>query len=425
MRFLSGLKGQQGARAGSAYIAVSFFIAGALTYAFQFISTRALGGPAGYAPLGLLWTTTFLTVQVLWIASTQTLGRYVAEREARGEDWRPVLASVRRWQVGLLLAFVIVALLASPLLTARLFKDPWLTAAFIVTVVLYAPEYFRRGIFNGHRQSFRLGAQIVAESSSRVVVATVLLVAGVGVLGPALAIVLAPLIGVLAVRPGPVSSPEREGEPFSAGGAFRFAGPVLVCMACAQALANGGPILASVLGGTQAQVGLFTAALILTRVPQYVLGPVVGALLPHASRAFSSGGRRALDRFVGRSVGVMGFVGVLMVGGTWLFGEWGMRLAAGPGFDATRGLLVALALLAALYLLCDTLNQALFAVGQTRLAAIAWLLALPVSAVCLAALQTGVLYRISYSLVLGTLAVAAAQTAFYLVARGITSPPPT
>jgi O-antigen/teichoic acid export membrane protein len=198
---LNRLKTGQGAGAGSVYIAASFAVAGALTFAFQSLCTHVLG-KQGFAPLALLWSATFLTVQVLWIGATQTLGRYVAQREAQGKDWSPVVSSVRHWQIGLVVAFVVCALLASPLLTEELFEDPWLTVAFVVAVVLYAPEYFRRGIFNGHRQSFRLGAQIVAESSGRVLIAAVLLVVGWGVLGPVVAIVLAPLIGVLGMPSG-------------------------------------------------------------------------------------------------------------------------------------------------------------------------------------------------------------------------------
>jgi O-antigen/teichoic acid export membrane protein len=416
-------KSRQGAGAGSLFIGLSFLIAGALTFVFQGVSTRALGGPAGYAPVALLWNATFLVVQVLWVAATQTLGRHVAEREARGEDWEPVIASVRRWQAGLLAIFVVVALVSSPLLNALVFEDPWLTAAFVVAVAFYAPEYFRRGIFNGHRQGTRMGAQIVAEASSRVVIAVALLAVGLGVAGPALAIVLAPVVGVLAVRPARVPPPEREGEPFSAGRALRFAGPVLVCMACAQTLASGGVILVELLGGTAAQVGLFGAALIFTRIPQYVMSPVIGALLPHASRELATGGRTALDRFAGRAVAIVGAVGILMVGGAWTLGEWGLKLFAGERYEAENTLLAALAALAAFYLLSETLNQALFALGRARLAAVGWLLGLGVSVVCVAVLGGDVLYRISYSLTLGALAAAAAQIVFYLVARRATPSP--
>jgi O-antigen/teichoic acid export membrane protein len=414
-KLLSGFRAQQGAGAGSAYIAVSFGVSGVLTFAFQGLSTRFLG-VQGYAPLALLWSATFLTVQVLWVGATQTLGRYVAEREAQGKDWGPVVASVRRWQIGLAVVFVLGALLASPALTS-LFGNAWLTVAFIAAVVLYSPEYFRRGIFNGHRQPLRLGVQIVAESAGRVLIATVLLVLGWGVFGPALAIVLAPLIGVLAVRPAPVPPPEREGEQFSTGHALQFAAPVLACMAFAQALMNGGPILADLIGGTRAQVSLFAAALIFTRIPQYVLSPAIGALLPRASRVLSTEGQAPFERFVLRALGVVGLVGVLMIGGTWLFGEWGLRLFAGEEFVVERAVLVALAAMAAFYLFSETVSQGLFALGRGRLAALGWFAGLLACAVCLATLGVGVVERVSYSLALGTFASAAVQGAFYLALR--------
>src|SRR5918999_4255980 len=104
------LKSRHGARAGSVYVAGSFFVSGVLTYVFQGLSARFLG-EAGYGDLIVLWTTTFLVVQVLWIGVTQTLGRFVSERLSRGEDPRPVVSSVRRLQLAMLGAFVGVYLL--------------------------------------------------------------------------------------------------------------------------------------------------------------------------------------------------------------------------------------------------------------------------------------------------------------------------
>jgi O-antigen/teichoic acid export membrane protein len=410
------LRSQQGAGAGSVHIVASFFVAGVLTYAFQSIYLHALG-KAGSAPLALLWSATFLTVQVLWIGGTQTLGRYIAERETHDSDWGPVVSSVRRWQFGMAAVFVVAALIASPVLTEQLFGSAWLTAAFVLAVVCYAPEYFRRGIFNGHRQSLRLGAQIVAESAARLILAAGLLAVGWGVFGPALAIVIAPIVGVLAVRPAPVAPPKGEGDAFSTGKALRFAGPVLLCMAFAQALMNGGPILASLLDGTDAQIGLFSAALTLTRIPQYVFSPAIGALLPRASRVLSSEGTLAFDRFVLRALGVVGLIGTLMVGGTWLLGEWGLKIYAGQEFVASSSVLVALAAMAAFYLLSETVSQGLFALGRGRLAAIGWFVGLLVSAACLAALGVGVVERVSYSLAAGTFAAAAMQGMFFLVLR--------
>jgi O-antigen/teichoic acid export membrane protein len=411
------LKTRQNAGAGSAYVAGSFFISGLLTYVFQGLSARYLG-KAGYGDLVMLWSMTFLVVQVLWIGVTQTLGRFVSERLSRGEDPRPVISSVKRLQLALLTAFVVAYLLASPLITDALFRGSWaLTAALLAAVAAYAPEYFRRGTFNGHRQAARLGVLHVVESSSRALLAAVLLVAGMGVLGPALAIVLAPVVAVVVVRPTPDAPPGGEGGPFSAPKAFRFTGPVLLCVAFAQILMNGGPVFLSLLGGTRGQVGVFGAALILTRVPQYVISPAIGALLPHASRVLATEGPAPFDRFVARATGVVGLVGVLMVGGTWALGEWGIRLFAGSEFDTTGWVLVSLALLAAFYLLSETLNQALFALGHARRAALGWLVGLPVAAACIALPVTGLLQRVSFALALGALAVAVAQAAFYLTVR--------
>src|ERR687893_1213995 len=101
---LNFFKGRQGAGAGSAYVASAFATSGRLTFVFHGYAGRSLG-EARYGDFGVLWTSVFLVAQVLWIGISQTLGRYVAERESRGEDPRPVVASVRRLQIGLLAAF--------------------------------------------------------------------------------------------------------------------------------------------------------------------------------------------------------------------------------------------------------------------------------------------------------------------------------
>jgi hypothetical protein len=63
------------------------------------------------------------------------------------------------------------------------------------------------------------------------------------------------------------------------------------------------------------------------------------------------------------------------------------------------------------------LSQALFALGRARLAALGWLMGLLVSAACVAALNVGILERISYSLALGAAAATVAQAVFYLASR--------
>lgn len=407
---------RQGVRTGSIYLTLAVGFSGVLTYLFQGMSAQFLG-LARYGALATLWSTTFLLAQVLWIGAAQTLGRYVAEREARGEDWRPVVTSVRRLEWWLLGLFLLVALPLSPLLTKRLFGgDVVLTIAFLATIPGFSFNYFRRGLLSGHHQFARLSGLIVVESVSRVLLAAVLLVAGAGVIGPAVGITLAPLLSVLFVRVAPVAPLEKEGEPFSIGGALRFTMPVLVSMACAQALANGGPILVSGLGGPGAheQAGLLLAALIITRMPQYVLSPVISNLLPHLSRIAALQDLRRFNNLVARAVGAIGLVGAGLVAGTWLFGQLAMRLF-GSEFVMSRDLLTVLALMAAIYLLCELLNQVLFARGLARLAALSWLVGLAVTGGITVVLRMELLHRVSYSLALGTASTAITLAACHIV----------
>lgn len=414
---LTSLRSRQGAGAGSAYVAFAFATSGLLTFVFHGYAGRSLG-EARYGDFAVLWTVVFLVAQVLWIGVSQTLGRYVAEREARGEDPRPVISSVKKFQTRLLAAFLLVSLLMSPLLAGAVFEGDWtLTVAYVAAVAALAPEYFRRGTFGGSRQFARLGALHVVESSSRLLIAAVLLFVGAGMVGPAAAMVFAPLVAVLAVRPVSATVSVKAGAPFSALGALRFAGPVLACVAFAQVLMNGGPLIVRLFGGTSDQIALLASALILARTPQYVLSPVVSSLLPHASRALATEGAVGFDRFVLRAVSAVAAVGVAMVAGTWLLGEWAVGLVYGEAFEADRGLLATLAVLAAFYLLSETLNQALFALGRGRLAALGWFVGLPVSILCLAALNVGVVERVAYSLSLGVFTAAVAQAALYLVVR--------
>ena len=420
MFWLSGLKGQQGAARGTLYVAAAFATSGVFTFVFLVYTGRKLGLER-YGDFGVMWTSVFLVAQVLWIGISQTLGRYISEREAQGEDPGPVVSSVKRLTLVLLGVFLLVSVLASPWLVGVIFKgDVLLTVAFVAAVAAYAPEYFRRGTFGGHRQFARLGALHVVESSSRMVIALGLLFVGTGMVGPVFAVVVGPLLGVLAVRPVPVeggAAKQKEAAPFSAAGAFRFAGPVLACVAFAQLLLNGGPILARLLGGTTEEISLFVAALILARTPQTVLSPVVASLLPHASRILSTEGVRGFDRFVLRSAALAGAVGVLMVGGAWLLGQWALGVIYGPDFFVGRGLISALAALAAFYLLSETLNQALFALGRGRLAALGWFVGLLTAIVCFTVLQTNVADGIAYSLALGAFFAAVAQVVFYLILR--------
>ncbi len=411
--------GGQGVRAGSLYLAVAIATSGVLTVLFQSASTRLLG-PERYGLVGTLWSAVFLFAQVLWVGASQTLGRYVADREARGVSWLPVERSVRHLEMLLLGAFLTVVLALSPLLTRRFFGGEWLVMlAFPAAVGGYALNYHTRGLLSGRRRFSRLGRLVLVESVARLAVTVALLLAGVGVLGPAVGIAIAPFLSALLVRSARAESPTVRSEPFNLGGALGFAAPVLAAMIGAQVLANGGPLFITGIGGPDAheQAGLLLAALILTRTPQFVLSPVISNLLPHLSRLAALQDHRQFDNFVVRALALVTLAGVGLVAGVWLFGEWAVRLLYGPEFGIGRGLLVALGALAAFYLLSELWNQVLFARGLAHVAAVGWFLGVGVALAFMLLVRTELLERVSDALAAGGAATAISLSTSYLLTR--------
>lgn len=404
----------QGARAGSLYIALSLGGAGVMTYLFLGLIARSLSLNE-YGAIATLWSATLLFAPLLWIGTTQALGRHVAEREARGEDWRPVVEAVWRAMILLLLCFAVVILLIAPWITRGFFGGRYfLTAAFAVAILCHAFAFFRRGLLSGRRQLSRVGLSYLSESAFRVCVTVALLLVGFGAAAPAMGIALAPLASVFLVHLKSGGEPEKLGGPFHILSATSFMVPVLVSMACAQALANGGALLISGMGGpdANAKAGLLVAALTLARAPQSVLGPAVSNLLPHLSRLVMLGDKRQMNIFVWQAVAVVGCVGLLLIGGMWLLGEPAMKLVYGPQLGAERETLTVLAVLAAALLLCELLNQVLFAKGLAWLAATSWVLGLLGSVGLLLLLQSEILTRVSYALALGSVVTAAIQIVF-------------
>ena len=182
-------------------------------------------------------------------------------------------------------------------------------------------------------------------------------------------------------------------------------------------MGNGGALLISGFGGREAyaQAGLLVAALTLVRAPQSVLIPAITNLLPHLSQMTALGEDWRMRRFVLSSVSAVGSVGLALVGGTWLLGEFAMRLVYGSGIEVSRGVLTVLAALAACLLLCELLNQVLFATGLAWAAAGSWLLGLAVTAgLTLASQEVDLLERVSYALAFGAVSTVVAQTLFLL-----------
>jgi O-antigen/teichoic acid export membrane protein len=151
-------------------------------------------------------------------------------------------------------------------------------------------------------------------------------------------------------------------------------GSLLTAALLAQALVNGPPILVQVIGGPDqtAEVGVFTAALIIARVPLFLFQAVQAALLPGLTAMASRGEIPALKRGVARLTGI---VAVLVAGGTALAFAIGPMVVEGlfgsayPVGHRTVGLL---ALASGGYIMATALALSIIALGGTRVVPIGW-----------------------------------------------------
>ncbi len=413
------ISSRQGVGAGSIYLALSLGITGVFTYGFQILSAYFLK-LEDYGVIATLWSATFLVAQILWIGITQTLAKYIPEREAKAESWLPVLRSVRHLQYIILTIFVLVTLVTFPLLTERIFAhEPIITAVFIMAVAGYSFSYFKRGVLSGYKKFSHVGLMFITESCSRLLLSVGLLLIGLGLTAPGVGIAIAPFLSVLLVRTKIDVPQAGSSEHFSIGKAFRFATPVLICMACAQLLANGGPIMISALGGSnaQAQAGLLLAGLVLTRIPQYVLSPVMSNLLPHLSEMIAKGDHRKFNNFVKIAALALGAMGGILVAGFWLLGTFAMSLMYKPEYRLSRGLLTVLALGAACYLFNEFMNQVLFAKSRTRLASMSWILGIVATLAATLVIGADPLHRVAYALAIGTLSTSIFLVLSHLITR--------
>jgi O-antigen/teichoic acid export membrane protein len=379
---------------GAALLSALIGVTGLLTYAFHSLAAHALGRD-DYGLVAVLWAAVFLVASVIYRPVEQLLSRTLAERRAQG---RPVGAALRvgaTIQGGLVIAFVVAALLLRDPIQDELFSgSAALYWCLVAAVSFYAASYFARGFLAGEQRFGLYGGLVLMESASRVVFA-VLLIAGV-IDGPdaaAIGIAAAPLLSLFVVpwalrrhvarASAPAAPPQTapgapadtaEPEMTLAHG-LGFAGAVLVVMVSEQAILNSGVLIVKAETGDDALAALIFAVLMIARAPLQLFQAVSTTLLPHLTRLLVSEGEGHGGDF-GRSVRItvaacLAFGGVTVIG-VLAVGPPVMRLLFGPEFDYDRAGLAMVAAGMGLYLAATTVNQAVLAQGRARLAAASW-----------------------------------------------------
>jgi O-antigen/teichoic acid export membrane protein len=356
-------------------VAVGLAVLGVASFAFISLSGRALG-PDVFAPLGTLWVLINAAGPALFQPLEQELGRGISHARELGTGARPLFVrGAALAAVTLLAAGVFLALAQGPLADQVFQGRSMLVLALFVGLAGLAAEHVTRGAFAGAGAFGRYGWQLGMDGAFRLGGAVLLIVVGVGTVGPyALVLAGAPVIAVAltAARLGPALQPGPPETTRRVAGALGLltAGSVL-----SQVVVNAPAVIANVLAGPaeQARAGVFISVLVLTRVPLFLFAAIQAAFLPGLAALAARDARRDFVRRVGTIVGLvsaLGLAGLLVV---LAVGPWLVELVYGPDYQSTRSDLWPLAAGAGLFMIGSALAQTLISLRAYAASVAGWL----------------------------------------------------
>jgi O-antigen/teichoic acid export membrane protein len=275
---------------GTGHMIVGTFVAALAAYLFQLVVGRSLG-PTDFAPITVLWTIQFLAFTTVFLPIEQLTIRRLNAADVAAAPWRPFAVAIGITTV-VGVGFAAVA-------RERLLDGEW---AFVgitaVLIVAYGVFAMGRGILAGRRRFREYGLTTLAESVVRLLLAVVLILAGVGVVGISWTLVA----GALVIYAWAPFRSER-GSPHGAAVEIGTAGALttfVVATAAAQTLVAAGPLVVGGLGGSAADISVFFETFLLFRAPLTVAYSLVARVLPPFTRMVESGNLATLRRWTVR-----------------------------------------------------------------------------------------------------------------------------
>lgn len=391
-------------------VAAGLVVLGLGSFGYLSIAGRALG-PVDFAPLATLWVLFNTGALAFYQPIEQELSRETANRLSSRLGARPVV--VRCLIAGATMTAVLAALgltFAGPLSDQAFNGERSLVPLLLVGLVGLFAEHVMRGVFSGTERFGRYGWQLTLDGMLRLLapLAVVLLTVGTTT-SLAAALVLAPLVAAVVTADRRAVRGD-EGPPLPWRVLLPALGTLVGAAVLSQLIINAAPLAAQLLSGPEDadQVGVFIAALVMTRIPLFFFGAVQAAFLPALARLVGAGDRSGFIRQTRAILFLVAAGGGAFVLGLAAVGPWVLRLLYGPEFVAGRGILVVLGLGAAAYMAAQALAQTLIATRAYRRSLTAWALGSAVFfAVLLVPLE--VQSRVAGALLAGGIAAAAAM----------------
>ena len=341
-----------------AWLSVGTVLIGVSGYVFLALIGHGRFDATDAAALSSVYLLSLILGPGLFVAVEQESSRLVSSSLAA--DTRPGPAARRSGRVAVLIAAMTLVLFtaAIPMLTGSLLNDEISLAVLLgVTIAGSAALFWLRGLAGGQRRFGSYAVTLLLDAGIRIVGCVGLAVAGVTdaywfALAYCIAPPLAALIVILRPRTRQLEVPARP-VPGAAIASFRtvlrHTLSLLVASAASMCMANLAPVVVHATLTTEPEVSFaFTTAVILTRVPLLLMGPVQAVVLPRLTAAVTMGDLVAFRRGLHRGLLIIGGIGVAAVIGALLLGRFAIELLFGPAADLmSAGRIGVLALAAA------------------------------------------------------------------------------
>jgi O-antigen/teichoic acid export membrane protein len=367
-------------------LSVGVGITGLITYLYFAIASHELSREQ-YGEVTVLWVSVFIVISILQRPVEQLLSRTISENLEHGTSIARTIRVAATIQVGVAVAFDVVALaLKGPITDHLLSGNTTLYWIGVAAVTAYGASYFCRGFLAGSHRLTLYALQIICESVARTAFpAAVAIGIASGQTVVALGIVAAPTLSLIVVpfafvrrfaaeaeaARADVGQPEddRTTDEFTLARGGRFAGGVFLIMLSEQTLFNAGNLLVNATAGAAAAGYIFNV-LMIARAPLQLFQAVQTSPLPHLTRLGSQGNEKDFRASVRVTIlAIAGFAGLVTIA-MLIAGPELMQIAFGKKHTYQRADLVVVSIGMGVYLSAATLNQAALAKGQVRRASI-------------------------------------------------------
>jgi O-antigen/teichoic acid export membrane protein len=360
-------------------LSIGVGITGLITYLYFAIASHELSREQ-YGEVTVLWVSVFIVISILQRPVEQLLSRTVSENLAHGTPIARTVRVAATIQVGVAVAFDVVALaLKGPITDHLLHGNTTLYWIGVAAVTAYGASYFARGFLAGSHRLTIYALQIICESVARTAFPTAVAIGiASGQTVVALGVVAAPTLSLIVVpfaffrrfgaESEPAAAEERTSgttDEFTLARGGRFAGGVFLIMLSEQTLFNAGNLLVNATAGAAAAGYIFNV-LMIARAPLQLFQAVQTSLLPHLTTLGSQGNEKDFRASVRVTIlAIAAFAGLVTVA-MLIAGPELMHIAFGKKHTYQRVDLVIVSIGMGVYLSAATLNQAALAKGQVR-----------------------------------------------------------